>query len=1562
MIKTQKIMSPVFPAAECALRLSVYATAVTGQEYLSMCLESKDTEKGASAGGAPERSCWCLFRMSVLPSGEGGMGGATAKPAVHRDSYGRFAADTKSGDNTSLGWNDFQLMSSFLDPASGFLCGDTATFSVVFHVLREAAAFTRALPPAGRNAGKKAERAGGGGGGGQLVSSSASGGSAKGEPEVFQGKFVWRIEHFTKLKELLKKRKITGLCVKSRRFQVGGRDLRLIIYPRGQSQPPQHLSMFLEVTHPRAAAAEWSCFVSHRLAVVCQTQPGDKDKTVAKESQNRYSRTAKDWGWREFISLTHLFDVEAGFLVSDCVVFSADVLILKESSELRIAAPASELATLPPGGAPTQPCVRGAVASFAWRVENFGAFKEIMETRKIFSKYFTAGGCELRIGVYESFDTLCIYLESEPPGAETSRNFWVRYRIAVVHQRNPERTSWRESSICTRTWNNSVLQFMKASEMVEPDAGLVARDTAVFACEVLECCPWFEFGDVEIGSPQVDKPAPLPGAAVPADGAPEALGSTQRRGTASEAAADGGCLADGGDGGEQAPNAVHDEVTAPLLAAAQTESATTTTVVAEQPAAGDACDGAAFRAAAARLGAHLTVREEGPPIVPSPPALLAAARAQLEAPAASAAFLAALRGYLADPARARRLLLPVSAGGKPGAASRAAAESAEAGAGSSLAALLLEVPSLRLGVQEALLDALVFILCRPQQLEHAAAAAAAAACAASAADATVVAVSHQATTTAGRAAAAASSGDDAALAPLAAAWAHAAPELSALLVAALGAEGCGAAGGPGGAASAAGAETQPPPPPPPPPPPQQHPSAAPPAPARRSRCAAAVSSLLRHAAGEQVAGLCALAPRVVPPAEHAHLAQPLLSAARAPGVSPRQRMAALAALSTLQLDAPQAEAALQEALTVLPLLHEAAHLTLVVAFALRGATPASLRGGVLQAVRARARPQQGQTACDPATTEAARGIAEAAVMAAQARPELAVSVVATVEAAWGGGGAAAPSISQQRQQQQPAAAGGAKGKAAVKAAAAAAARSLSGDGNGPAVTLCAAPELAECEVDEAEQLSWTAEVSVLADCVAGGNSSLVSAPDACALLSRGVARGAVGARTLALALRAGGRAPRASAAAAAQLGEVLARSSAARCRGVARELYGAMAEWLAHSQATACDGGAVTADADASSPPAPLELLLQGLATRCVAGGGGEVESFALDVLSDACTRCDEAPAQVLSLLLRCGARSAAESAAAGARAREAEAARAAGARSAVADEASALRKERAAAAARAQASDAALARLRGEAEAAGERAARERREVADKLRAAEAQLSWAASERLEASELLVRERDGALARAKESDLALQRSKAAAKEDAKRVQRDKAALLERATRAEGALADALAASQRAASLPQRLPSPAPVPTVEDAHSRAATVAYLSSIEAKLRASEEYIATLERSLAEEVSRHAPLYGSGIHALSEEQLHTLSTIHEEGLRTVRQLMLARQHEHAAAAAAAAAAVAAAVVDDGELVLGRSSSGSGGVSGATYLPLGGLGGSLSASPLWATAPGALASTQWY
>lgn len=131
--------------------------------------------------------------------------------------------------------------------------------------------------------------------------------------------------------------------------------------------------------------------MSHRLSVVNQKM---EEKSVTKESQNRYSKAAKDWGWREFVTLTSLFDQDSGFLFQDTVVFSAEVLILKETSLFQeLIDQDNESAN---GG--SQLDKGGKKSSFTWKVENFLSFKEIMETRKIFSKFFQAGGCELRIG------------------------------------------------------------------------------------------------------------------------------------------------------------------------------------------------------------------------------------------------------------------------------------------------------------------------------------------------------------------------------------------------------------------------------------------------------------------------------------------------------------------------------------------------------------------------------------------------------------------------------------------------------------------------------------------------------------------------------------------------------------------------------------------------------------------------------------------------------------------------------------------------------------------------------------------------------------------------------------------------------------------------------------------------------------------------------------------------------------------------------------------------------------------------------------------------------------
>lgn len=158
VMSMQKIMSPVFPAGGCQLRLSVYQSTVNDVEYLSMCLESKDADKSP----ASDKSCWCLFRMCVISHKE--KGGSH----MLRDSYGRFASDARTGDNTSLGWNDYMPIADFFDATQAYVSPEgTAVFTTSFHIIKESSSFVR-LPLERPLGGGKRGKGGGGSDGFQV--------------------------------------------------------------------------------------------------------------------------------------------------------------------------------------------------------------------------------------------------------------------------------------------------------------------------------------------------------------------------------------------------------------------------------------------------------------------------------------------------------------------------------------------------------------------------------------------------------------------------------------------------------------------------------------------------------------------------------------------------------------------------------------------------------------------------------------------------------------------------------------------------------------------------------------------------------------------------------------------------------------------------------------------------------------------------------------------------------------------------------------------------------------------------------------------------------------------------------------------------------------------------------------------------------------------------------------------------------------------------------------------------------------------------------------------------
>ncbi|KAL3745451.1 hypothetical protein ACJRO7_014538 [Eucalyptus globulus] len=67
---------------------------------------------------------------------------------------------------------------------------------------------------------------------------------------------------------------------------------------------------------------------------------------------------------------------------------------------------------------------------------------------------------------------------------------------------------------------------------------------------------------------------------------------------------------------------------------------------------------------------------------------------------------------------------------------------------------------------------------------------------------------------------------------------------------------------------------------------------------------------------------------------------------------------------------------------------------------------------------------------------------------------------------------------------------------------------------------------------------------------------------------------------------------------------------------------------------------------------------------------------------------------------------------------------------------------------------------------------------------------------------------------------------------------------------------------------------------------------INGMQARLEAYQEYIQSLDTQLREEMSRHAPLYGAGLDALSMTELETISRIHEEGLRQIHAIQQQRK----------------------------------------------------------------------
>ncbi|XP_061372130.1 MATH domain and coiled-coil domain-containing protein At3g58270-like [Gastrolobium bilobum] len=127
-------------------------------------------------------------------------------------------------------------------------------------------------------------------------------------------KFTWKIEAFSK---------VNTKKLSSKSFKVGGNRWKIILYPKGRDV--DHLSLYITVADSLPPYG-WSRFAYFRLALINQV---DNNKSIVKETQQKFNAGNNGWGSPSFIPLSEFHDPSQGYLVNDTCIIEVHLSVSK---------------------------------------------------------------------------------------------------------------------------------------------------------------------------------------------------------------------------------------------------------------------------------------------------------------------------------------------------------------------------------------------------------------------------------------------------------------------------------------------------------------------------------------------------------------------------------------------------------------------------------------------------------------------------------------------------------------------------------------------------------------------------------------------------------------------------------------------------------------------------------------------------------------------------------------------------------------------------------------------------------------------------------------------------------------------------------------------------------------------------------------------------------------------------------------------------------------------------------------------------------------------------------
>ncbi|KAK9006683.1 hypothetical protein V6N11_019017 [Hibiscus sabdariffa] len=231
--------------------------------------------------------------------------------------------------------------------------------------------------------------------------------------------YLFKIESFS----LLAEAKVENF--KSDTFEAGGHQWRLVLYPNGneKSNGSGHISLYLEIVIQETGdfSLDWEVNVDFKLFVFDQIRDQYLAIKDMEEPVRRFYGMKKEWGFSQLLSQETFKNGENGYLVEDCCIFGAELLIIEPPPEL------GQLSMVknPSGG------------KITWKIENFSSLHQNF----CYSPVQSVGDINWYLLVYPKGHLqgegthLSLFLElAEPDKLPPNRELYVKYDLRLRDQ------------------------------------------------------------------------------------------------------------------------------------------------------------------------------------------------------------------------------------------------------------------------------------------------------------------------------------------------------------------------------------------------------------------------------------------------------------------------------------------------------------------------------------------------------------------------------------------------------------------------------------------------------------------------------------------------------------------------------------------------------------------------------------------------------------------------------------------------------------------------------------------------------------------------------------------------------------------------------------------------------------------------------------------------------------------------------------------------------------------------------------------------------------------------